>query len=69
MTNTGPDSNTSQFFITLGPAKHLDNNNCVFGEVVEGLVFIRQIGSVPTDLDSDAPLYKCGIINCGVISM
>jgi peptidyl-prolyl cis-trans isomerase B (cyclophilin B) len=38
-----PDSASSQFYITLGPASFLDGNYAVFGRVVEGLDVVKKI--------------------------
>lgn len=43
MANAGPDTNGSQFFITLGPAKFLDGSYTVFGRVASGMSAVQAI--------------------------
>ncbi len=49
MANAGPNTNGSQFFITVAPAPWLTGNYTIFGEVVSGQDVADAISVVPTD--------------------
>ena len=64
--NAGPNTNGSQFFITVAKTEHLDRKHVVFGEVVKGKSVVRQIENHPTS-SGDAPTAPIIISDCGVL--
>jgi len=56
MANAGPNTNGSQFFITVAPTSWLDGHHTIFERVIGGMDVVYAISKVATSKPGDKPL-------------
>ncbi len=65
MANSGPNTNSSQFFITTVPTPHLNGRHTIFGQVVEGQEIVDAISLVDTE-GADRPVQPVIILGIDI---
>jgi len=64
LANSGPDTNSSQFFITYNKCEWLNQKHTVFGRVISGYEVCQSASQVKTGAQ-DKPLEPVKIVACG----
>ncbi|KAJ8019996.1 Peptidyl-prolyl cis-trans isomerase B2 [Holothuria leucospilota] len=67
MANAGPNTNGCQFMILLGDAEWLNNRHVAFGEVLEGMELLLEIGATTETAEKFQPVNDIVIVDSGVL--
>jgi len=67
MANRGPNTNGSQFFVTLAPTEHLNGRHTIFGKVVDGMETVKKIGLAKTDEQMNKPFTPITINSVKIV--
>ena len=68
MANRGPNTNSSQFFITTSIPQNLNGKHTIFGEVIEGYDVVERIENTPVDA-MDRPIKDQKIISASILKL